>query len=90
MKCCSFYGRYIVMKKNFYLDVVLFVACLVCIVTGVVMDFHLVSGGREVKHFLKEIHTWAGYIMGAGFLLHVAWHIQWIKYAGRQVLGKKE
>ena len=44
-------------KKNFYLDVVLFVACLTCIVTGVVMDFHLFSGGREVKHLLKEVHT---------------------------------
>lgn len=86
----GFYGRCTEMKKNFYLDVVLFIACLTCIITGVVMDFHLFSGGREVKMQLRAVHLWAGYIMGVGFLLHIAWHTGWIKYAAKQVLGKKE
>lgn len=75
------------MKKNFYLDAVLFVSCLICVATGLVLDFHLFSGGRGVKMLLRDIHTWSGYIMGAGFLLHVVWHTGWIKAAAKQVLG---
>lgn len=77
-------------KKNFYLDMALFAACLICVGTGLVMDFHLFSGGREIKMLLRELHTWSGYIMGVGLLLHVAWHVRWIKAAAKQVLGGRE
>ena len=32
------------MKKNFYMDLLLFVSGLVCIITGIVLDFHLFGG----------------------------------------------
>lgn len=32
------------MKKNFYLDLLLFVSGLLCIITGIVLDFHLFGG----------------------------------------------
>lgn len=34
----------ILMKKNFYLDLLLFVSGLVCLITGIVLDFHLFGG----------------------------------------------
>ena len=44
------------MKKNFYLDVVLFLSGLICIVTGIMLDFHLLPAGdfgvlRTVRNF---------------------------------------
>ena len=59
------------MKKNFYLDVVIFIACLICLITGLMLDFHLIAGGREVRHYWREIHTYIGYAMEAGVLLNI-------------------
>lgn len=59
-----------IMKKNFYLDVVIFLACLVCVVTGIHLDFHLFSG-REQKMLFTEIHRWNGYIFAVGLLVHL-------------------
>ena len=50
------------MKKNFYLDILLLLSLLACIITGVVLDFHWFSGGREVKTLLVQVHRWTGYI----------------------------
>ena len=75
------------MKKNFYLDVLIFVSCLICLVTGIQMDFHLFSG-REQKMFFTEIHRWSAYIFAVGLLLHIAWHAKWISYAAKNCIGK--
>lgn len=77
------------MKKNFYLDVVIFIACLICLITGLMLDFHLIAGGREVRHYWREIHTYVGYAMAAGVLLHIIWHVKWIKAAAKQIFCKK-
>ena len=45
------------MKKNFYLDLVIFIACLACLITGLMLDFHLFEGGREVRHYWRDIHA---------------------------------
>mgnify|MGYP000022452493 CR=1 FL=1 len=42
------------MKKNFYLDLLLFLSGLVCILTGIILDFHLLhymgaGSGRASK-----------------------------------------
>jgi len=75
------------MKKNFYLDVLLFIACLVCVITGIQLDFHLFQG-REQKMFFTEIHRWSGYIFAVGLLLHLAWHAKWIAFAAKKSIGK--
>jgi len=57
------------MKKNFYLDLLLFVSGLLCIVTGIVLDFHLfagLGGGRALKGIITNIHTYSGYVMMVG------------------------
>ena len=67
------------MKKNYILDVMLFIAAFICITTGVVLDFHLFSGGKSVKMMVTDIHVYSGYLMMAGLLLHLAWHMGWIR-----------
>ena len=67
------------MKKNFLLDVVLFISGILCIVTGILMDFHIVPGGWETRHLVRLIHTYSGYVMAIGIIFHIAWHVSWIK-----------
>ena len=76
------------MKKNFWLDVVLFVSALICIVTGILLDFHLIEGGREGRRIYKLAHIYSGYVMAVGLLIHLAWHVGWIKSATRKIFGR--
>ena len=71
------------MKRNFILDILLVVGTLLCAVTGIVLDFHLFSGGRSVKMLLLTIHKWSGYGMAVLAALHFAWHWNWLRYAAR-------
>lgn len=73
------------MKKNFWLDVILLVSGLVCIVTGIMLDFHLIEGGREVRRVYRLVHTYSGYIMTVGIIFHLAWHIDWIRNAAKKI-----
>ena len=77
------------MKKNFNLDVILFVSGLICIVTGIILDFHLVKHGTEIRHIVRDFHTYSGYIMAVGLIFHLAWHMNWIKSAAKNVFKKK-
>lgn len=77
------------MKKNFTLDTILFFVAVICIVTGVLLDFHLVPGGKEMRRPVKLIHTYSGYAMAVGLLIHFAWHISWIKTAARKIFRKE-
>ncbi|MBR2519926.1 MAG: DUF4405 domain-containing protein [Selenomonadaceae bacterium] len=76
------------MKKNFWLDVILFVSGIICIVTGIILDFHLVEGGREVRRVYRLVHTYSGYVMAVGILIHLAWHVDWIKNAARKIFRR--
>ena len=76
------------MKKNFSLDVILFIAALICIVTGIMLDFHLIPGGRETHKIYRDIHIYSGYIMAIGLIFHIVWHKDWIKAAARKYLSK--
>ena len=77
------------MKKNFFLDVILFISSLICIVTGIVMDFHLISGGREIRYFIRQAHTYTGYVMAICVVVHLLWHVSWIKAAAKNLFKKK-
>ena len=79
----------IFVKRNFWLDVILFISGLICIVTGILMDFHIVPGGREVRHIVRLAHTYTGYIMAVGIIFHIVWHGNWIKSAAKNVFRKK-
>ena len=77
------------MKKNFWLDVILFLSTLICIVTGILMDFRLVPGGREVRFLIRNFHIYSGYVMGIGIIFHIFWHGGWIKNAAKNIFVKK-
>lgn len=81
------------MKKNFWLDVLLFLSGLICIVTGICLDFHLMPGGDfGIRRTLRNFHIYSGYIMAAGLIFHIAWHGGWVKSAAKQLFlkGKQE
>ena len=77
------------MKRNFWLDVVLFISALICIVTGLLMDFHVVPGGREVRYFVRQAHIYAGYVMAIGIVIHIFWHAGWLKSASKNIFRNK-
>lgn len=77
------------MKKNFTLDVILFICALVCFVTGVMMDFHMIPSGKETRRPFRLLHIYSGYIMAVGVILHIFWHAGWIKSAVKNFLEKK-
>ncbi len=77
------------MKKNYILDILLFLAATVCIVTGIMLDFHLFRGGREMKMLITNWHIWSGYIMLVGILFHLAWHWGWIRNVTKLLFGNK-
>ena len=77
------------MKKNYILDIVLFISAVVCIVTGVMMDFHIGITGREMKMFITDWHIWSGYIMLLGILIHLFWHWGWIQNVTKLLFGSK-
>ena len=67
---------------------ILFLSVLICIVTGIILDFHLVEGGREVRRIYKLVHTYSGYVMAVGLVIHLAWHIDWIKQSARKIFRR--
>ena len=76
------------MKKNFWLDVILFVSGLICIATGIALDFHLAPGGKEFHRTFRNIHIYSGYVMAVGLLIHLAWHVDWIKGAAKKIFRR--
>ena len=77
------------MRKNFWLDVALFFSGITCIVTGVMLDFHLMpSGDFGTRHLVRNVHIYSGYIMAVALIFHVAWHGSWLKAAAKQIFVK--
>ena len=81
--------RMFFMKRNYYLDCLLFISGIICIVTGLMLDFHLISGGKEVRSLYKHIHIYSGYFMGLALIIHLLWHKGWISQATKKILGRK-
>lgn len=79
------------MKKNFWLDVLLFISGLICISTGIILDLHLLAiNDFEFLHTLLNIHIYSGYCFAAGILFHIAWHAGWIKTVTKQLFFKNK
>ena len=77
------------MKKNFWLDAVLLISGLICIVTGICLDFHIFPrGDMDILRTFRHVHINSGYVMAVGLIFHVAWLGNWIKNAAKQILKK--
>ena len=78
------------MKKNFYMDLLLFVSGLVCLITGIVLDFHLFGGfggGRALKGLITDVPPSSGSIMMSGRLVQLVWHWKGIKAVAKKQIG---
>ena len=76
------------MKKNFIVDAVLLVTGIIVTVTGVMLDFHIMTATREARHFLGSIHKYVGYVMAVAAVVHVVWHFDWLKNAFRRIVRR--
>lgn len=72
--------------KNYWMDIILLISGVVCLVTGYVMDFHLTST-REAHVLMKNLHIWTGYIMTIALIFHVIWHMSWLKNVTCQIFS---
>jgi len=73
------------MRRNFWLDILLFISGLICISTGIFLDFHLLAiSDFEFLYTLRKIHIYSGYFLAVGIVIHIAWHCNWIKAAAKQ------
>lgn len=78
------------MKRNFWLDVVLLISGAICIGTGIMLDFHLMpQGDFGIRHTVRNVHIYSGYVMAVGVVMHIIWHGGWIKSAARQVFSRR-
>ena len=76
------------MKKNFTLDTILLIMALICIITGILLDFHLIPGGKEARYPFKLAHIYSGYVMAIGLIFHIVWHKDWIKSVSKKFFSK--
>ena len=72
------------MRRQYALALLMFASGVICIVTGILMDAHMIPGGKAMKGVFKNIHTYSGYIMAIGLCIHLYWHRSWIKAALRR------
>jgi hypothetical protein len=80
-------------KRNFWLDVTIFVALLITTITGFIL--WLVIPHKPEIIFLGfsrsiwiNVHIWFGVIGLAGIVLHIVWHWGWLKaLRGRPLRG---
>jgi len=74
------------MKRNYFLDIALLAVFVVCITTGIMLDFHLINGkGSGLGRLVKNWHIYAGYSMMAGITLHFLWHMSWIRNMTKRI-----
>ncbi len=72
--------------KNNMINIILLIAGLICIITGIIIDFRLLR-----IRGLKDIHIWSGYVMAIGMIIHVVYHKMWItNMLSRAGISKKK
>lgn len=70
-------------EKNYFINIVLVVMALVCIVTGFLLDSR--SGAFNVR----TLHTWSGYIMTGVLAIHLLMHIDWVANLTKTIFHNK-
>lgn len=68
-------------KKNYCLNVILLVLGIACSITGIVLDVKpdILMPFFKLIHF-RELHKWSGYILIVLVMVHLFWHLDWIKF----------
>ena len=73
-------------KRNYWIDILMFISIAITAVTGIVLFIILPSGKRSgwetflgiTKAIWVDVHTWAGLIFIALVLIHLILHWKWI------------
>lgn len=76
------------MKKIFMTDVLLLLSGIICIFTGILMDFHAIPGGKVAKGMYKAVHTYSGYIMAAGLCVHIFFNKERLAVVVKKILRR--
>ncbi len=74
-------------QKNYWIDIVLLLSGLICVLSGYILDFRLIS--REWIGFYKNLHSISAYLMTIAMILHFIFHWNWMLQVSRQLVGKK-
>ena len=80
-------------EKNYFINVVLTIISLVCIITGFMITSGPFSGGSlNLGRYLemRTLHTWTGYIMTAIIVIHLLMHVKWIKSVTKNLFNRKK
>lgn len=75
------------MQKNYWIDIVLLLSGLICVLSGYILDFRLIS--REWIGFYKMLHSYSAYLMTIAMVLHFILHWNWMLQVSRQAFSKK-
>ncbi|MCR4420402.1 MAG: hypothetical protein QHH27_10965 [Clostridia bacterium] len=78
-----------VRETNYYLNTALFVAGLVCLLTGLIHGGHGSVSVLGSAVSLRWLHTAAGYVLGGLVALHLLLHARWIGAATRALLRQR-
>lgn len=65
-------------ERNYFLDILLGIIGLVCIITGLIMNFKP-QAFLAVFGMIKNLHTWTGCALAFLTFVHVLWHLSWVQ-----------
>lgn len=77
-------------KKNYYLDIALLLFGVVSIMTGIALSIKppaLMPYLRAMN--VKSLHEWASYALTLLVILHVVFHMDWIKAMTKNTINPK-
>lgn len=77
-------------EKNYFIDIVLLIIGVTCLVTGIAIDLKpsfLLALAAPSK--LKFLHIWSGYLFTGLIVLHLLHHVQWIRHMSKGIQAIK-
>ena len=83
------------LRRNYFVDAFMGAVFAVCLISGLAFFPGLVGTlgirPRDLPvNELRTVHEWAGLIVGAIVLIHVALHRQWIVNITKQMMKREE
>lgn len=78
-------------EKNYYLNIVLLLLGTICVLTGIILAIkpHSLMPFFMSIH-VKFLHEWASYALTALVMLHLLFHIEWIKAMTKKKITTKK
>ena len=71
-------------EKNYFINIILTIMALVCIVTGFLLD----SKSNALN--ARSLHIWSGYIMSGLLAIHLLMHIEWVASLTKTIFRNKK